>query len=120
MKTTLTAQSRMGAALDRLRPIEERARQGGGAERVARHHAAGKLTARERVRELFDADGPFLELGLLVAHDQYEGQAPSAGVVTGIGRVDGRAVVVVANDATVKAGAWWPETVEKILRAQEV
>src|SRR4029077_12601025 len=69
---------------------------------------------------LLDPGGPWLELGLLVAYDQYEGQAPSAGVVTGLGRVSGRPAVVVANDATVKAGSWWPETIKKMLRAQEV
>ena len=111
---------RMRDALARLRPLEERLRQGGGPEKTARQHSAGKLTARERVSELLDAGGPFLELGLLVAHDRHDGQAPAAGVVTGIGRVEGRPVVVVANDATVKAGAWWPETIQKILRAQEV
>ena len=62
----------------------------------------------------------FLEIGLLVAYDQYEGQAPAAGVITGVGIVHGREVVVVANDATVKAGSWWPETIRKILRAQEI
>src|SRR4029077_15950681 len=69
---------------------------------------------------LLDPGGPWLELGLLVAYDQYEGQAPAAGVVTGLGRVSGRPAVVVANDATVKAGSWWPETIKKMLRAQEV
>src|SRR5262245_58414031 len=106
------SRGRMRDALARLRPLEERQRQGGGPDQVARQHGAGKLTARERVSELLDAGGPFLELGLLVAHDRYEGQAPAAGVVTGIGRVEGRPVVVVANDATVKAGAWWPETIQ--------
>src|SRR6202008_934208 len=67
-----------------------------------------------------DEGSPWLEIGLLVAHDQYDGQAPGAGVVTGIGMVHGREVVVVANDATVKAGSWWPETIKKILRAQEI
>ena len=69
---------------------------------------------------MFDQDGPWFEVGLLVAYDQYDGQAPAAGVVTGVGRVGGRPVVVVANDATVKAGSWWPETIKKILRAQEI
>src|SRR5205807_5858144 len=75
--------------------------------------------ARERIDFHCDPDSRFLELGLLVAYDEYEGQAPGAGVVTGIGIVHRREVVVVANDATVKAGSWWPETIKKILRAQE-
>ena len=62
----------------------------------------------------------FLEIGLLIAYDRYDGQAPAAGVVTGLGQIEGRPAVIVANDATVKAGAWWPETITKILRAQEI
>ncbi len=100
--------------------LAERLREGGGAERVARMHAQGKLSPRERVAGLLDPGAPWLEIGLLVAHDRYDGQAPAAGVITGIGRVGGREVVVVANDATVKAGSWWPETITKMLRAQEV
>jgi acetyl-CoA carboxylase carboxyltransferase component len=107
----------LGAA---VRELEATLREGGGARRIAKQHAQGKLTARERVAGLLDPDSPFLELGLLMAWDQYDGQAPAAGVVTGIGRIHGREVVVVANDATVKAGSWWPETIRKILRAQEV
>ncbi|HEY8197142.1 MAG TPA: carboxyl transferase domain-containing protein, partial [Gemmatimonadales bacterium] len=83
-------------------------------------HEQGKLSPRERVQQLLDPKTPWLELGLLVAYDQYDGQAPGAGVITGMGVVEGREVVVVANDATVKAGSWWPETIKKILRAQEV
>jgi acetyl-CoA carboxylase carboxyltransferase component len=83
-------------------------------------HQQGKLAPRERVQRLLDPNTPWLELGLLVAYDRYDGQAPGAGVITGIGVVEGREVVVVANDATVKAGSWWPETIRKILRAQEV
>jgi acetyl-CoA carboxylase carboxyltransferase component len=83
-------------------------------------HKQGKLSPRERVRELLDPAAPWLELGLLVAYDQYDGQAPGAGVITGVGVAGGREIVVVANDATVKAGSWWPETIRKILRAQEV
>ena len=101
------------------RALEARLREGGGAEKAAKQHQQGKLTARERVTQLTDADAPFLELGLLVAHDRYDGQAPAAGVVTGAGYVAGRECVIVANDATVKAGSWWPETIAKILRAQE-
>jgi 3-methylcrotonyl-CoA carboxylase beta subunit len=103
-----------------LRELEERLREGGGADRIARQHKQGKLTARERVEQLCDQESRFLEVGLLVAYDQYDGQAPAAGVVTGVGIVSGRPVVVVANDATVKAGSWWPETIRKILRAQEM
>jgi acetyl-CoA carboxylase carboxyltransferase component len=100
--------------------LRARLEQGGGSDKVRRQHEQGKLTARERVGALLDDSGPWLEVGLLVAHDQYDGQAPAAGVVTGLGRIGGRPVVVVANDATVKAGSWWPETIKKILRAQEI
>jgi acetyl-CoA carboxylase carboxyltransferase component len=103
-----------------VRELEERIRQGGGPDKVARQHKQGKLTARERIHDLCDPESRFLEIGLLVAHDQYDGQAPAAGVVTGIGLIHGREVVVVANDATVKAGSWWPETIRKVLRAQEM
>ncbi len=72
------------------------------------------------MEQLRDPGSPWVELGLLVAYDQYDGQAPGAGVITGVGVVEGREVVIVANDATVKAGSWWPETIRKILRAQEV
>lgn len=112
--------TRLRQLADELRTLEAELRLGGGPERSAKQHAQGKLTARERVEQLRDADTPFLEIGLLVAHDRYDGQAPAAGVVTGVAVVDGREVVVVANDATVKAGSWWPETITKILRAQEV
>jgi 3-methylcrotonyl-CoA carboxylase beta subunit len=112
--------SRLRALSDEIRALEDRLRQGGGADKIARQHKQGKLTARERVTKLCDPDAPFLEIGLLVAYDQYDGQAPGAGVVTGIGTIHGRETVIVANDATVKAGSWWPETIRKILRAQEV
>ena len=112
--------SRLKSLNDEYRTLRTRLEQGGGAERIKRQHDQGKLTARERIAALLDRDGPWVEVGLLVAWDQYDGQAPAAGVVTGLGRVGGRPVVVVANDATVKAGSWWPETIKKILRAQEV
>ena len=102
------------------RELEERLRQGGGADKIERQHSQGKLTARERVEALCDAGSRFVEVGLLIAYDQYDGQAPAAGVVTGLGQVAGREIVIVANDATVKAGSWWPETIKKILRAQEI
>ncbi|MEM7415995.1 MAG: carboxyl transferase domain-containing protein [Gemmatimonadota bacterium] len=103
-----------------LKKLRETLREGGGAKRIERQHKQGKLTARERIDLLLDEGEPSVEIGMLVAHDLYDGQAPGAGVVTVVGRVEGREVVVVANDATVKAGSWWPETITKILRAQEV
>ncbi len=112
--------SRLKTLSDEYRELRARLEQGGGPDKVRRQHEQGKLTARERVTALLDPDGSWLEIGLLVAWDQYDGQAPAAGVVTGLGRIDGRPVVVVANDATVKAGSWWPETIKKILRAQEI
>jgi acetyl-CoA carboxylase carboxyltransferase component len=112
--------SRLQTLSDEYRELRARLEQGGGPDKVRRQHEQGKLTARERVAALLDEGGPWLEIGLLVAWDQYDGQAPAAGVVTGLGRVGGRPVVVVANDATVKAGSWWPETIKKILRAQEI
>lgn len=112
--------SRLRQLAEESRALESRLREGGGASRVARQHGQGKLTARERVAGLCDEGSHFLEVGLLVAHDRYDGQAPAAGVVTGIGMVHGREVVIVANDATVKAGSWWPETITKMLRAQEI
>src|SRR5918996_948347 len=102
------------------RELEARLRLGGGPDKIDRQHAQGKLTARERIAALCDPDTPSFEIGLLVAYDQYDGQAPAAGVVTSVGLVAGREVVIVANDATVKAGSWWPETIKKILRAQEI
>jgi acetyl-CoA carboxylase carboxyltransferase component len=112
--------TRLGGLTDEVSELENRLRLGGGREKIDRQHAQGKLTARERVDLLFDRGSFFVEIGLLVAYDQYDGQAPAAGVVTGLGLVNGRHVVVVANDATVKAGSWWPETIRKILRAQEI
>lgn len=103
-----------------LRELEAKLRQGGGPDKIERQHKQGKLTARERIDLLLDEDRYSQEIGLLVAYDQYEGAAPGAGVVTVVGRVHDREVVVVANDATVKAGSWWPETIKKILRAQEI
>jgi 3-methylcrotonyl-CoA carboxylase beta subunit len=103
-----------------VRALEDQLRQGGGPDKIAKLHSQGKLSARERVTLLCDDSSRFLEVGLLVAYDQYERQAPAAGVVTGVGIIHGREVVIVANDATVKAGSWWPETIKKILRAQEI
>ncbi len=103
-----------------LKRLEAKLRRGGGPDKIERQHKQGKLTARERIDLLFDRGSYSQEIGLLVAYDQYDGGAPSAGVVTVVGHVNGREVVVVANDATVKAGSWWPETIKKILRAQEI
>jgi len=100
--------------------LKAKLRRGGGPDKIERQHQQGKLTARERIALLLDTDVYAQEIGLLVAYDQYQGAAPAAGVVTLTGRVAGREVVVVANDATVKAGSWWPETIKKILRAQEI
>jgi acetyl-CoA carboxylase carboxyltransferase component len=98
----------------------ERVRGGGGEKAVQRHHARGKLLARERVERLVDPGAAFLELSPLAAHGMYDGEAPSAGIVTGIGPVAGRPCVIVANDATVKGGSYFPMTVKKHLRAQEI
>ena len=110
----------MRALVEDYQRLEDQIRMGGGAKRIEKQHEAGKLTARERIAKLIDPGSPFLEIGLLIAYDKYEGQAPSAGVVTAVSRIEGRPSVIVANDATVKAGAWWPETIHKILRAQEI
>jgi acetyl-CoA carboxylase carboxyltransferase component len=103
-----------------LHELESRLVAGGGPKKIDKQHKDGKLTARERIARLIDAGSVFQEIGLLIAYDRYEGQAPAAGVVTGIAKIEGRPAVIVANDATVKAGAWWPETITKILRAQEI
>jgi acetyl-CoA carboxylase carboxyltransferase component len=98
----------------------ETVKLGGGKSRIAKEHEKGKLTARERIAYLTDKDSEFLEIGAFAADGMYleEGGCPSAGVVTGIGYVSGRMCVIVANDATVKAGAWFPMTAKKNLRAQ--
>src|SRR3954467_4686374 len=98
----------------------ERVRMGGGERARERHTARGKLLPRERVDRLLDNGAPFLELSPLAAHGMYDGDAPGAGIVTGVGRVAGRECVIVANDATVKGGTYYPMTVKKHLRAQEV
>ncbi|MDM7922837.1 MAG: acyl-CoA carboxylase subunit beta, partial [Pyrinomonadaceae bacterium] len=112
--------SRLSRLTEEFRQLEEKLRLGGGPEKIEKIHKQGKLTARERIELLLD-DGSFSqEIGLLVAFDEYKGQAPAAAVVTVVGKVEGRECVVVANDATIKAGAWYPETIKKILRAQEI
>jgi acetyl-CoA carboxylase carboxyltransferase component len=103
-----------------LRARLAEAREGGGEDAVKRQREQGKLLARERVERLLDPGTPFLEIGALAANGMYDGAAPAAGLVTGIGRVRGREVMVVANDATVKGGTYFPMTVKKHLRAQEI
>ena len=112
--------TRLRELTNELKELEARLRLGGGPDKIERQHNQGKLTARERIDLLLDQGAYAQEVGLLVAYDQYDGTAPGAGVVTVVGRVNDREVVVVANDATVKAGSWWPETIKKILRAQEI
>jgi acetyl-CoA carboxylase carboxyltransferase component len=114
------SRERMRELVGRLREEIERASQGGGAEAVKRHRARGKLLARERIELLLDPGASFLELSPLAAHGLYDGEAPAAGIVTGIGPIEGRPCVVVANDATVKGGSYFPLTVKKHLRAQEI
>ena len=93
---------------------------GGPAQSRERHTSRGKLLPRDRVMRLLDPGAPFLEVGGLVANGLYDDEAPAAGVITGIGRVSGREVMIIANDATVKGGAYFPLTVKKHLRAQEI
>ena len=112
--------SRLRTLSDETRELEARLRLGGGPEKIKRQHSQGKLTARERIAAVCDPGSRSVEIGLLVAYDEYDGQAPAAGVVTTLGVISGRETVIVANDATVKAGSWWPETIKKILRAQEI
>ncbi len=119
MKTS-KQKSRLLALSDEYLRLEKKLKLGGGAEKIEKIHGQGKLTARERIDLLFDKNSYQQEIGLLVAYDEYKGQAPAAAVVTSIGKIHGRECIVVANDATIKAGAWYPETIKKILRAQEI
>jgi len=114
--------SPLRAALEEFRSIEQQIRLGGGEKAAARQHEKGRLTARERIEKLVDPGTPFFEMGLWAAYQMYQayGGAPGAGVVTGVGHVSGRRSVIVANDATVKAGAFFPMTCKKIIRAQYV
>ena len=108
------------AAFDQIRAAEAAAREGGGETARQRHISRGKLLPRERIARLLDPGAPFLEIGAFAAHDMYDGASPGAGVVAGIGRVSGREVMIVCNDATVKGGTYFPMTVKKHLRAQEI
>ena len=118
--TSQISSSRLRELTDEYLRLERKLKLGGGPEKVEKIHKQGKLTARERVELLLDKETFSQEIGLLVAYDEYNGQAPAAAVVTVIGKIEGRECVVVANDATIKAGAWYPETIKKILRAQEI
>jgi acetyl-CoA carboxylase carboxyltransferase component len=111
---------RMTALVRELRERTAAARHGGGEKYLSRQREQGKLPARDRVERLLDRQSPFLELSPLAAWDLYDNDAPAAGIVTGIGRVSGREVMVVANDATVKGGTYYPLTVKKHVRAQEI
>ncbi len=106
--------------IDEIKGLVAKAQQGGGEEATARHHKRGKLLPRERITAILDPGAPFLELSPLAAHGLYGGDAPSAGIVTGVGLVQGREVMIVANDATVKGGTYFPMTVKKHVRAQEI
>ena len=108
------------AALAEIEAAAAAAAAGGGAQAAARHAGRGKMLPRERVAGLLDAGSPFLEIGATAAHGMYHGDAPAAGLIAGIGRVAGQEVMVVANDATVKGGTYYPMTVKKHLRAQEI
>ncbi len=113
-------EEQMRALVADLRSRIERNRQGGGAKYVERHRAQGKLPVRERIAALVDPSSPFLELSSLAAWGLYDDEAPGAGLVSGIGRVAGHEVMIVANDATVKGGTYYPITVKKHLRAQQI
>ncbi|CAN5537906.1 carboxyl transferase domain-containing protein [soil metagenome] len=116
----LTSTSRLRKLTDEYTRLGHKLKLGGGPDKIEKIHKQGKLTARERIDLLLDPGTFHQEIGLLVAYDQYDGTAPAAAVVTVVGKVNGRECVVVANDATIKAGAWYPETIKKILRAQEI
>lgn len=111
-----TMQSLIDDLTDKMRVISE----GGGKERQEKHTNRGKLLPRERVRQLLDVGSPFLELSQFAAYNMYENQVPSAGIITGIGHVNGQECIIVVNDATVKGGTYFPETIKKHLRAQEI
>src|SRR6516225_9425017 len=105
-----------------IRNEEEQIRQGGGEKGIEAQHGKKRLTARERINLLIDRETEFFELGLYAAYEMYEewGGAPSAGVVTGLGRIHGRLFMLIVNDATVKAGAFFPMTAKKVIRAQNI
>jgi len=108
--------------LTKIKNEEEQIRQGGGAKAIDSQHKKGRLTARERIAKLIDPGSQFFELGIYAAYEMYEewGGAPSAGTVTGLAKVCGRTFMLIANDATVKAGAFFPMTAKKVIRAQNI
>lgn len=110
----------MQAQMDVVRQAAEHALRGGIAQSRERHLARGKMLPRDRVQALLDPGSPFLEVGLFAAHALYGGDVPAGGAIAGVGRVAGRDVMVLANDATVKGGTYYPMTVKKHLRAQEI
>ncbi len=112
----------MRLAVDDLKAKLQKVYLGGGQKKIDSEHKKGKLTARERIQYLLDKDVDFLEIAPLAGDGMYQdiGGCPSGGVIAGIGNVSGRQCMIVANDATVKAGAWFPITVKKNLRAQEI
>lgn len=120
--TKSTSSHWLQSLIEDLRSQEVEIKKGGGEKRIEKEHAKGKLTARERINLLTDNGSAFYELGLWAGYEMYEdvGGCPAGGVVTGIGTVSGRKCMIVANDATVKAGAWFPITAKKNLRAQEI
>jgi len=124
-RKSATFQQNSRAMVDRLTQIkneEEKIRQGGGAKSIEGQHKKNRLTARERVAKLIDPKTEFFELGIYAAHEMYQewGGAPAAGTITGLGLVEGRRVMIIANDATVKAGAFFPLTAKKVIRAQNI
>ncbi|MEX0609770.1 MAG: acyl-CoA carboxylase subunit beta [Balneolaceae bacterium] len=121
-KTGSKAKNWLHSLLENFGEIEGEIKLGGGQKRIDKEHGKGKLTARERIQKLTDNDSAFYELGLWAGYEMYEeqGGCPAGGVITGIGKVSGRDCMIVANDATVKAGAWFPITAKKNLRAQEI
>jgi acetyl-CoA carboxylase carboxyltransferase component len=116
----LSNRNRMQQLVNELRERVATVRQGGGPKYLQRHRDQGKLPVRERIERLLDPASPFLELSTLAAFDMYENDAPSAGLVTGIGRVSGREALIVANDATVTGGTYYPTTIKKHVRAQQI
>src|SRR5438445_4967209 len=130
MKTTANLKSpefekntrRIVDLLTRIKNEEEQIRQGGGAKAIESQHQKGRLTDRERIAKLIDPGSQFFELGIYAAYEMYEewGGAPSAGTVTGLAKVCGRTFMLIANDATVKAGAFFPMTAKKVIRAQNI